>query len=288
MATASNLAYRDEPETPREEAVRKAAEKRAVATDRVYWGEAANEPTFNRDATRGIENIVVRGRDGVPYDTEERVGPVEKEFLEEKGLAARAYKQKDKRAEREAIEAANEETLYLEEAARELAVREAKALVAQKIARKEAMFSAGLRSGKKVASFARWMSLGGIWTVYLWQFLFAMGTLLGFGIAAYLLYLKEGTFTGKVLSYFVNFDSLVPARELGFIFWGLGALLSIGAFVIYLIWFYMLGLSVLRSTMLFFLTLLALVLSILPILNLFPWLPLWVIYMNASALFNSE
>ncbi len=113
---------------------------------------------------------------------------------------------------------------------------------------------------------------------YLWQFLFAIGALVGFGIHGGILYVRHETLAGKVLGWFADFEKLSPFEGLGYAFWGLGFLLVSVQFICFFVFFRAAGYNPIGSSVAFLVTAVCLGLSIFPATNLFPWLILWIIF----------
>ena len=132
------------------------------------------------------------------------------------------------------------------------------------------------------------MGLGVAFVVFTWQFLFALISLFGFAVQAMYDSLLEGTI-GTILSYTIGFifdiKDWIPGEFLGMVFWGLSTILSIGVFVIFWFWYKLNGIDPFKTTSGFLITTICFSLSIFPVTNLFPWLVLWIIYINVSSIF---
>ena len=113
---------------------------------------------------------------------------------------------------------------------------------------------------------------------YLWQFLFAIGALVGFGIHGGILYVRHETLVGNVLGWFADFEKLSPFEGLGYAFWGLGFLLVSVQFICFFVFFRAVGYNPVGSSVAFLVTAVCFALSIFPVTNLFPWLILWIIF----------
>ncbi len=137
---------------------------------------------------------------------------------------------------------------------------------------------AGLKAAK---AFAGWNVLWIVGVAYLWQLLFAVISLIGFTIHGYILDVQSNSWWGRLTSVFVDFSKIIPGEMLGYAFYGINFILVMGLFICLVLWYYLgNGISVLSSTMSALITFACLALSIMPVTNLFPWLLLWVIYME--------
>ncbi len=72
------------------------------------------------------------------------------------------------------------------------------------------------------------------------------------------------------------------------VFWGAEAFLVVATFFGFLLWFMMVGIRPFSTTLRTFITILTLIFSILPGLNLFPWIVIWVFYMGLNSLFSGN
>jgi len=143
-----------------------------------------------------------------------------------------------------------------------------------------------LRSVRGISAFARWTGVGIAVTSYFWQFLAASASLVGIGIKGVVEYATKETFLGKIVSTVtgwvgLDLEKLFPAEYIAFGFWALATLIALFTFIAFMLWFYLTGVRVFRSTLSTFITSLCFALSILPVSNLFPWILLWVVYINA-------
>jgi hypothetical protein len=247
---------------------------------------------MNRDAARGIGGVSVTQTDSSGYDMNTRTGPREREFVEKESVQARAYAKRGRRGQEDANDFSESSLAEdIGESARHEAVEQIREAVTQTAIKRMAIKGTAATKLKKLSGFARWGGLGVVWTAYLWQLLFGVFSLIGFSLHAYTLYLKEDTLVGKVVGFvvgfFVDIEMYLPGVYLGIGFWGLSMLIAFGVFIGFLIWFYLTGIEVFHSVISTTVTMVAFSLSIIPIVNLFPWLPLWVMYMNTSSLFTS-
>ena len=110
-----------------------------------------------------------------------------------------------------------------------------------------------------------------------------LASLVGFGLDG----LVRESFLGKLVGFFLDIESFFPAIYLGYGAWGVGALISISTFLILAIWYHMNHVRIFGDLMSTTITIVCLSLSFLPISNLFPFLFLWVLYMNTKSLFSS-
>ena len=83
-------------------------------------------------------------------------------------------------------------------------------------------------------------------------------------------------------------DATKGLQAVGNLLWGISVLIVCGTFLSFLLWYKIIGHNPFHSIMSTFITILALSLSLLPVMNLFPWLVLWIIYMNITAIFSKS
>lgn len=145
-----------------------------------------------------------------------------------------------------------------------------------------------------VGGMARTMGLGIAWTSYTLQFLFGLCSLIFLGANATITAMTEGGIVGavlsvvkKVLNFFVDLESFAPLQDLTFLFWGLSAVVALITFFGFLLWFTFTAREEIGGTPLALLaTALTFACSILPVSNLFPWIVLWVLYVNLMATYR--
>ncbi len=136
---------------------------------------------------------------------------------------------------------------------------------------------------RRVGRFSIGVGLGIAITAYLWQFLFAF---LSLAFLAGAQILTDTPVLGKALTWIIGFIGIDMSTP-GFALWGLASFINIITFLCFFLWFKMLKINVLGTIMSMFVTLFALALSLLPVSNLFPWIVLWIIYVNINSLFSS-
>ncbi len=225
------------------------------------------------DAQRGIQNAHERVAK-LPSRT-----PVGDRFLDEKYNRQNGGVSEEERAseiEQEEMRMEQERRAEEEEHARRQRIIQAKQILheqGKKMALKHVL------SGKKLGakSIVRFL-LGIALTIYVWQFVFAIISLVGYGIHAHVLYLRNQTFIGKVVGFFTEFQKWLPFENLGYAFWGLTTLLVFAEFVCFYIVFKIIGRDPMATSVSTLVTAASLALSMFPITNIFPWLVLWVIY----------
>jgi len=210
-------------------------------------------------------------------------------FEKEKSIEAHAYS--DKRKEKSSSDLRNDEevallqqnALYEEEAARD----ENRRRTMQKVV-ESSRNAKGALPGKmrKLSSFRNWTGIGVIFTIYLWQLVFALISLVGFGAQALVSDFVNDSWFGKFVSFFIDIEKYFPGEYLGWGLWGAATFLAIGTFLGYLIYYQLIGISVFRSTVSTLITFTCFSLSLLPVSNLFPWLLIWVVYINITSLFS--
>lgn len=244
-----------------------------------------------RDSERGIQNVerTIRSRSPVPED-ESRVGPRQREFEEEESVAARAYGKRAKRKGR--AEEGEDSDGLVEEARAEYAhyntARSAYARYAEHRSRLGALREAGaVAKVKKLSNFAKWSGLGIAFKVYVFQLLFAIVSLVGFGLQALVEDYKANSFWGKVIGFVVDFDKYFPGSSIGVAFWVLSMILVVASFLAYFLWYEFTGIRVFGTSISMLVTIVCFSLGLLPVTNLIPWVVVWVAYINTSTLFST-
>jgi hypothetical protein len=189
------------------------------------------------------------------------------------------------------IQAANDEQAYFAAAAVAQAEEEEESVAQEQLQRtlieksKKLLVKKTLGRKTLISRQAIRYSLGIAGTAYLFQLLFAVGAILGFGAQGLALYTRHETTLGRFLGIVFEYQNYLPFEGLGYIFWGLGLLLSLAMFIGYLFFFLSLGITILQSSIMVAITALCFTLNIIPFFNIFPWLLIWVIYMS---LFSSS
>ena len=125
------------------------------------------------------------------------------------------------------------------------------------------------------------MGLAIAYTSYGWQCIFGILSLVGYVSAGGI----QSSFWTSWIDIFVDFSG--GLEMVGFVFWGISALIVVMTFLIFLLWFRFIGINPFHSVMSTFITILALTLSILPVTNLIPSLIFWIIYLNLTSLSSS-
>ena len=229
------------------------------------------------DQARGIQNTEER------FHTQAQDRLLQQQLLNETGVERRRSGAAQN-AQVVARTTAEEEQLaqFQEEAQ----IQQQIAVAKQQMALRVAENAAKVKKVRGMGSFARFSGLGIAVTSYMWQFAFSLFSLFVlFGYSS----LDSGGLLGSVVSWIgetVGLTDMVLAVFM--LLWCLGALLVITTFLGFLLWFMMLGIKPFSTTMGMFTTILALVFSVVPILNLGPWIAIWVFYMSLSSLFSGN
>ena len=153
---------------------------------------------------------------------------------------------------------------------------------------KEAIRGNIIKKARTLGTFSKWMGLGVVGTSYLWQLVFGLISLLIFVLHGEILNFQNNTVLGKVTSWFFDFGKIFSTEQIGLVVWGIAVLIVLITFLGFYLWYRLLGIKPFGTVISAFVTILALSLSLLPVTNLFPWLVLWVLYMNASSLFSNK
>lgn len=225
---------------------------------------------------------------------------VDTDFVENQGLSSKATDFSKKR-----VAAAND-AQYREEAANEerfaqeqmqQAIEESRSVARRAVARKQASFKqnkAASIAGKArgATSLARWAGTGVAGTIWFWQFVCSVTSLIGFATWATIEEVATGTILGRVSNWILgvfgsSLQSLFPAEYIAFGFWGIAALIGMFSFFGFLIWFYVTGAKVFDTPVVALATILTFIFSVLPFSNIFPWIPVWVFFINLRSTLGS-
>ena len=211
--------------------------------------------------------------------------------MDKESVAARAYENRNNKNDtsRQANEAREGEEARARERAEEEAWNRAEQIQNQQSILRGQLQNANSLKGtasklKKLSSFRSWMLIGVVINVYIWQFIFALMSLVGFGAHALVLDFAQHNFVGKLISFAINLEKISPGQYLGWAMWGAAALLTVGTFIAYLMYYYAIGIKVFDTTMSTFLTFMCFIMAFLPVTNLFPWLIMWIVYINTRSI----
>jgi hypothetical protein len=141
---------------------------------------------------------------------------------------------------------------------------------------------------KGIGGFARWGGLAVAITAWFWQFVCAGISLVGIGLWATISEMVNGNFVGRAINWGLglfgtSIESLIPTDTFALAFWALATLIALCTFVGFCIWFYLTGAHVFDTPLIALMTTHTYALSIMPVSNLFPWIPLWVVVINARS-----
>lgn len=125
------------------------------------------------------------------------------------------------------------------------------------------------------------MGLAVAYMSYGWQCIFGILSLVGYASAGGI----QSSFWTSWINIFVDVSG--GLEMVGFVFWGISALIAMMTFLIFFLWFRLIGINPFQTVMSTFITVVALTLSILPVTNLIPSLLLWIIYLNITSLSSS-
>jgi hypothetical protein len=230
------------------------------------------------------------------YNNSPRNDPrlVDADFVANQGLSAKAGLNQGRTAANEATyrkEAANEaryeEIRMIAEAEAEEGARRA-LLRRQKTIETQSRAKGALTKAKGAAGLARWGGLAVAGTAWVWQFLCAAVSLVFLGMWGSIDALLESNFLGKSVKWVaglfnVDLATAIPVDTFAMVFWALATLIALCTFIGFLLFFTFTGVRVFNSTISLFLASLVFALSIMPVSNLFPWIPLWVVYINVTS-----
>lgn len=230
---------------------------------------------------------------------------VEKDFNERKSI--RALSTREGRGDRDIPEEADNDPsyAYAEERVRERASREASndasyargdreniRNIREGVSRSQSQIKTPRASSVPkpgVGTFGRFAGISAAWTAYTLQLFFGVISLLGIGGQAMANELVNGNFIGRAINAVtkmvgIDLTTLIPFDYIGFGFWALSAMVALCTFIAFLLLFTFTHASVLSSAGMTLITALTFALSILPISNLFPWIPLWVMAVNFNSI----
>lgn len=139
-----------------------------------------------------------------------------------------------------------------------------------------------------LGKFGNTTLIGATFVAYGIQFLFGLVSLSFIGMTAFFETLTSNKFIGtivnvvkKVASFFVDLQNFALIENLGLAFWALSALVACISFFACLILFSFTEREVVYGPWyMLLITSVVFACSILPVTNLFPWIPLWVILIN--------
>ncbi len=227
------------------------------------------------DHARGIQNTEER------FHTQAQDRLLQQQLLNETGVEKRrgGVTQNAQEVARAAAEE-GQFAQFQEEAQIQQQISAAKQQTALRVAEN----AAKVKKVRGMGAFARFSGLGIAVTSYIWQFILAfLSILMLFGFESF----SGDSFFGKIFWWTGQVTGLDDVSiSIFLLFWGLEAILAIATFFGFLLWFMMLGIKPFSTTILSFVTIVTFIFSILPPLNLFPWIAIWVFYMGLGSLFS--
>lgn len=240
-----------------------------------------------KDSERGIGKITVSAEyaETPPEAVLEKT--TERQFDAKKSVAARAHTNERKQG---ASTGENERNFLAGEADTDNAGerfpaeqlrQNVRTRVTQELSR--ATLSRTVRS--RMTQAQNWWLIGVAWTIYLFQLPFSIASAVGFGLWGTLGDFNN-TWVGRVVGLFVDIAKFFKVEELSLAMWAISALLILGAFFSLFLYYILRGIQPLSSVVSTLLCFLLVFCSIYPFVNLFPWIVLWVVYVNLSALFS--
>lgn len=124
-----------------------------------------------------------------------------------------------------------------------------------------------------------------------WMFVFGLMSMMFFGLE---IADKEGlealfgSAAANAITVFglIDYSAVLPGMEGGWIFWGVTTLFGAVGYAILFVWYQSTGVSFVRSTTTLLLTCVVLAFDFLPVLHIAPWMVLWVVYLNITAMFS--
>ena len=134
--------------------------------------------------------------------------------------------------------------------------------------------------GKNLGSSTKWFLISIASISYIFQMLFGLLSL----AATYGANVISSNFFTSLIDKVVDVSGGLQSAGSGL--WGMSALIVVLTFICFWAWYWFIGIDPFHSMMSMFLTLGALAFCLVPGMNLFPWLVLWVIYINGASLFN--
>ncbi len=200
-------------------------------------------------------------------------------------VEARAYERREKQDAEEEQRMAKEQ-MYAETLTR-ATIEDEQEVARMNVARRQMILkhqvsvSSGsiAKKARGAFGFARWTGIGIAGIAYAVQFAFGLISLL---LVVGHTFVAE-SLVGKIIGIFVDVNSVFPLESAGWAFWALASLVAICTFVGFLLWFYLTGAHTTDTTVMTLVTALTFALSILPVTNLFPAIPIWFIFVNARS-----
>lgn len=125
-------------------------------------------------------------------------------------------------------------------------------------------------------------------SIFMFAFPLAVLSAIGFALHGEVRGFEEGlgkmALVGGVLKWVVGLvTQFLPFELVGYVAWAGVIILLLPAFFGYFIWFAILQLNPIGSQFAFLITSVCILLSMCPIINIFPWIVVWVIYMSFFA-----
>ncbi len=230
-------------------------------------------PQSKRDAERLIQKVQRSARNtrtDLPeeYDQTERAGKIQEDFEKEKSVAARARKP---RKEREAMGGEGDS-----EQAGQLPRSAAHSLIGNRMARMQS----SLARSPKLSAFSKGMGYSTLGWAFFWQFVCALISALGYGLHLMSL---DSTIV-KIVSWFINIEAFLPGQYVFWIGWVVSSLIVIGSFIVLLLWYLSTNRDVFGSDLSIFIAAMCFACSLLPFINVIPWLLFWMFYNDAQAI----
>ncbi len=206
---------------------------------------------------------------------------VSESFIQNKSMQAEA----DRFQGRESANDAKRQALAAETAANDEQYR--RSVDARDRARIQAALRARAQSTGKIATLAQINPASPLvdvvfgFKLYIVQLILAIFAAVGLFIQGG----QEALSNGNLLQQFTSIFTELPAQAMGGIgtlAWGLVISLSFGIFLIFLVRFKRRRINPFNTVGSTFVTYTLLALNVIPIINIFPWLLIWIVYINAS------
>lgn len=237
---------------------------RGTATGAAAHGQSALRRTGDR--TRNVRVQTAKPQSSGSLGNDVAYPNVTRKFEEEDSVAARSRQRKKEDAPQNTERGSA--VMERVEQQRHAAARKAKRGV---LAARAGAHKTGSRGLTRRFS---WMGLGIAAYICIWTFVFGLLSLVAF----------VGEEAASSIFGFIDLSWAFPGQTLGWLFYWLSFLISFVGFLGFLIWFSLLGINVFATETSALIFVLFLSFSIMPILNIAPWLAFWIVYVNLASI----
>lgn len=248
--------------------------------ERIAATPAANDPNFNHytgskpNDRRGVKNVQRIARTHTDHYNKKTVLG---QFETKQSVPARSGRKKQKRRRKHRDEQQQRKT------ARD--VQSLKAAATGPIQNKVFLPERTMLRAARHFGFGAWIRISIAGTVYMWQFLFSIFAMFGYTGEGLVRYFQEETTVGKALSWLVDLQKWFPGDVVGNLFTALNLIIVGGMFIIFICVYWLMKYRPFASMGMVFFTSVCLALSILPFVNILPYIIVWVTVMEIRGVY---